>query len=114
YFARINTNEGVITVDLLEGAAPVNVNNFVFLSGVDYYNGTQFHRIAPNFLIQGGDRNTLDDNPANDGMGNPGYFIEDEVNWESLGLPQERQQELAARGYRSADTAFSYPLERFT
>jgi len=114
YFARFKTNEGVITVDLLENAAPVNVNNFIFLSNQEFYNSTKFHRIVPDFLVQGGDRNSLDDDPANDGLGNPGYFIEDEVNWDSLELSEERRAELESRGYRSASTKFSQPLERFT
>src|SRR6185369_10030525 len=63
YLAVVKTNFGNITIDLYEKNAPNNVNNFVYLSKSNYYNGTKFHRLIPGLLIQGGDRNTLDKDP---------------------------------------------------
>ncbi len=114
YLARLNTNKGTITVDLFESNAPKNVNNFIYLSSMGYYTRTKFHRMIPDFLIQGGDRNTLNDDLTDDGKGRTGYFIEDEVNWDSLGLSQEKRNELSNLGYKSAPVLESKPLERFS
>lgn len=114
YFARMDTNFGEIIIDLNESQAPLNVNNFVFLSKNGYYTRTKFHRIIPNFLIQGGDRKTLDIDPSNDGQGNPGYFIKDEVNWDSLDLTPEKRKDLEDRGFKSTPGLESKPLERFS
>lgn len=72
YFASIETNKGVIEVELFVAHAPKTVNNFVFLAKEGYYNGVVFHRVIPNFVIQGGD-------PTGTGRGGPGYDFEDEV-----------------------------------
>jgi cyclophilin family peptidyl-prolyl cis-trans isomerase len=113
YSAEIDTNFGKITVDLYENAAPNNVNSFVFLANQGYYNGTKFHRLIKDLLVQGGDRNTLDNDPNNDGYGNPGYFIADEINWDSLNLSEAQRDRLRAAGYRSTDRINSKPLSRF-
>lgn len=86
YIANLDISEGVFTVDLFEDFAPQNVTNFIYLSDKGYYNNVLFHRMIPHLLIQGGDRNTLDNDRANDGLGKMSYFIEDEVNWKSLNL----------------------------
>lgn len=112
YRARVYTNAGVFTLDLLEDAAPQNVNNFVFLVNANYYNGTSFHRLVPGLLLQGGDRNTLDTNLGNDGFGNPGYFINDEVNWDALRLSEARRNALRAAGYVSTPSLPSVALSR--
>lgn len=114
YFARLITNKGVIVIDLFEYSAPSNVNNFVFLAEQNFYDGTKFHRLINDFLVQGGDRNTLDNDPANDGRGNPGYFISDEVNWDSLNLSEDKKSELASKGYTSSPGLISMPLSRFS
>lgn len=114
YYLDLRTNYGTITVDLFEKSAPNNVNNVVFLTGRGYYNGTKFFRLFRDFMVQGGDRNTLDDEPQNDGLGGPGYFVDDEVNWESLGLDTEKQQELALRGYSSEPLLSSKHLAAFS
>jgi len=114
YLARINTNKGTIAVDLYEVNAPQNVNNFVYLSSLGYYTRTKFHRLIPTFLIQGGDRNTLNDDLTDDGKGRTGYFIEDEVNWDSLDLSQGKRNELSNLGYRSKSGIESKALERFS
>jgi cyclophilin family peptidyl-prolyl cis-trans isomerase len=54
---------------------PRHRENFLRLAGEDFYNNTTFHRIIKNFMIQGGDPNSKDSNPNNDGTGGPGYTI---------------------------------------
>lgn len=54
---------------------PLHRDNFLKLAQEGFYNGTTFHRIIQNFMIQGGDPNTKDADPNNDGMGGPGYTI---------------------------------------
>ncbi len=74
YAARVTTSEGSFTVDLLEGQAPGTVNNFVVLARYGYYDGDDFHRIIPGFVVQGGD--PVGQPP---GTGDPGYQIADEL-----------------------------------
>ncbi|MBL8015219.1 MAG: peptidylprolyl isomerase [Candidatus Doudnabacteria bacterium] len=114
YYADVRTNFGIVTLDLFEKAAPVNVNNLNFLANRGYYDGTKFHRLFPDFLIQGGDRNTLDEDPINDGRGGPGYFVNDEINWDSLKLDEAKRQELIDRGYSSEPGLESQPLLPYT
>ncbi|MBU1878659.1 MAG: peptidylprolyl isomerase [Chloroflexi bacterium] len=59
-------------LELYPQHAPQTVNNFVFLAGEGFYDGTMFHRVIPNFMIQGGD-------PTGTGRGGPGYRFADEV-----------------------------------
>ena len=72
YTATIETTKGKIVCELFAKDAPVSVNNFVFLAGEGFYNGTTFHRVIPDFMIQGGD-------PTATGRGGPGYQFQDEV-----------------------------------
>jgi len=72
YQAQISTSLGMITVDLYEKYTPNTVNSFVFLANNRFYDGTSFHRIIKNFIIQGGD-------PQGDGYGGPGYTFADEI-----------------------------------
>ncbi len=69
------TNKGDIELELFENEAPNTVANFVSLVEKKKYDGIAFHRVIPNFMAQGGDPNTLDKDPSNDGMGGPGYHI---------------------------------------
>lgn len=78
--ADISTNFGVIAVELFPDAAPKTVENFIKLAESSFYNGTKFHRVIKDFMIQGGDPNSKDDDWANDGTGGPGYAFEDEFN----------------------------------
>jgi peptidyl-prolyl cis-trans isomerase A (cyclophilin A) len=86
-YAVLTTTEGKITVRLFEADAPITVKNFIELaegakewshpvtrakSKNKLYDGTIFHRVIPDFMIQGGD-------PAGSGMGGPGYRFEDET-----------------------------------
>ncbi len=72
FTATIETSKGTIVVDLFAKDAPKTVNNFVFLVKDGFYDGTRFHRVIPDFMIQGGD-------PEGSGRGGPGYRFEDET-----------------------------------
>lgn len=72
YSAVIKTNKGDVHIELFAKDAPITVNNFVFLAREGFYNGVTFHRVIPNFVIQGGD-------PTGRGSGGPGYRFRDEV-----------------------------------
>lgn len=76
----IKTNFGDIVVELFEKDAPKTVANFQKLSKEGFYDNSKFHRVIPNFMIQGGDPNSKDDDWSNDGMGGPGYQFADELN----------------------------------
>ncbi len=71
--AVVNTNKGRFTIELLPAEAPLNVDNFVQLAKRKFFNRIMFHRVVPNFVIQGGD-------PRGDGNGGPGYQIRCEIN----------------------------------
>ena len=66
----ISTSLGEITL-ILFGDTPLHRANFLKKATSGYYNGTTFHRVIPGFMVQGGDPNSKDDNPANDGQGPP-------------------------------------------
>jgi cyclophilin family peptidyl-prolyl cis-trans isomerase/HEAT repeat protein len=71
--ALVKTEKGEFTIELLPEDAPLTVDNFVQLARRGYFNGIAFHRVVPNFVIQGGD-------PRGDGNGGPGYQIRCEIN----------------------------------
>ncbi|MCP5051150.1 MAG: peptidylprolyl isomerase [bacterium] len=73
--AVIETNKGTINLKLFGEQTPVTVGNFVNLATRGYYNGLKFHRVIPNFMVQGGC-------PDGNGMGGPGYQFEDECTGE--------------------------------
>jgi cyclophilin family peptidyl-prolyl cis-trans isomerase len=112
YTAVISTNLGDLEVDLYEKNAPKAVNNFIFLVNDDYYDGVKFHRVIKGLLIQTGDRNTLDSDDENDGLGGPGYTFEDEINWESLDFSEAKKQQLINLGYKSTTGINSEHLKR--
>ena len=72
YSATFDTSKGSIVCDLFAKDAPKTVNNFVFLAREGFYNGTVFHRVIADFMVQGGD-------PTASGRGGPGYKFEDET-----------------------------------
>jgi len=74
--ADIHTKYGVMKVIFFEQDAPGTVANFVKLSKDGFYNGLKFHRVIPDFVIQGGD-------PQGNGMGGPGYTIKCELDGEN-------------------------------
>jgi peptidyl-prolyl cis-trans isomerase B (cyclophilin B) len=71
--ATLHTNHGSIALELYPDAAPKTVENFVKLARDGFYDGVTFHRVIPDFMIQGGD-------PTGTGSGGPGYSFEDEIN----------------------------------
>ena len=82
--AIIKTNFGDITVKFYAQESPITVNNFLNLAKAGFYNGTKFHRVIKDFMIQGGDPLSKDDDPSNDGTGGPGYQFQDEINQHKL------------------------------
>jgi peptidyl-prolyl cis-trans isomerase B (cyclophilin B) len=70
--ANIITNKGTISINLFADEAPLTVSNFVNLAQRGFYNGLNFHRVIPDFMIQGGC-------PNGDGRGGPGYRFKDEA-----------------------------------
>ena len=83
--AKIKTNQGDITVEFYGDDSSVTVNNFLNLAQSGFYNGTRFHRIIKDFMIQGGDPNSADENKRSFwGMGDPGYKFDDEFNAHKL------------------------------
>jgi peptidyl-prolyl cis-trans isomerase B (cyclophilin B) len=77
YTATFEVSKGKIVVELFADRAPVTVNNFVFLAREGFYDGLVFHRVIPDFMIQGGD-------PTGSGRGGPGYKWNDEKS--ALGI----------------------------
>lgn len=71
--ATFNTNKGVIKVELFDDKTPKTVENFETLCAKNYYDGLKFHRVIPDFMIQGGC-------PEGTGTGGPGYKFEDEFH----------------------------------
>jgi cyclophilin family peptidyl-prolyl cis-trans isomerase len=71
--ATMQTNQGAIEIELFDDDAPKTVENFKKLANDGFYNGVIFHRVIPDFMIQGGD-------PTGTGTGGPGYQFEDEFN----------------------------------
>ena len=69
------TPRGDILLELFEDQAPNTVANFIDLVDSGFYNGIAFHRVLPGFMAQGGDPNSKDEDPRNDGSGGPGYTI---------------------------------------
>lgn len=73
YTAILHTDNGDITIQLHAEKAPTTVNNFVFLAREGFYDGTIFHRVIADFMVQGGD-------PTGTGRGGPGYRFNDEFS----------------------------------
>jgi cyclophilin family peptidyl-prolyl cis-trans isomerase len=71
--AVMTTSEGTIELELFDADAPKTVENFKKLAGEGFYDGLVFHRVIPDFMIQGGC-------PRGDGTGGPGYQFDDEFN----------------------------------
>ena len=84
--AVIETNFGNIVIQLYPDVAPGHVENFVKLAQDGFYDGTTFHRVIPDFMIQGGDPNSKDEDRSNDGQGGPGFTI----NAEFSDVPHKR------------------------
>jgi len=73
YVATIHVEKGDIVIELFPGKVPLAVNSFIFLAREGWYDGITFHRVIPGFAAQAGD-------PSGTGLGNPGYFFNNEVS----------------------------------
>jgi len=73
YKARMETDKGIMVIELFADKTPKTVNNFVFLSREGFYDGIIFHRVIKDFMAQGGD-------PTGKGIGGPGYKFADEFH----------------------------------
>ena len=83
--ATINTNLGSFTVEFFGDDSPATVNNFIKLAKDGFYDGTKFHRVIKDFMIQGGDPLSKDESLKDRwGTGGPGYTFEDEFNVHKL------------------------------
>jgi peptidyl-prolyl cis-trans isomerase B (cyclophilin B) len=78
--ATIETTKGTIVLELFDEEAPETVGNFEKLANSEFYDGTRFHRVIPNFMIQGGDPISKDPNDRRAGTGGPGYRIKCETH----------------------------------
>ena len=76
----MQTNHGQILIGFLPEKAPNHVANFKKLASEGFYNGLKFHRVIPNFMIQGGCPNTREGASGMPGTGNPGYSVDAEFN----------------------------------
>jgi cyclophilin family peptidyl-prolyl cis-trans isomerase len=90
--AVLETVLGTIVIKFAEADAPKTVANFKKLVKTGFYDGTCFHRVIPGFMIQGGDPNSKDTDPSNDGIGGPGYTVPAEIK-----LPHLRGSVATAR-----------------
>ncbi len=107
--ATITTPRGNIQLELYSKVAPKTVANFVKLANSGFYDGTKFHRVVADFVIQGGDPLSKTNDPRT-GSGGPGYAFEDEINPKSLGVPDATIAELEAAGYKYNYNLQSLPV----
>jgi cyclophilin family peptidyl-prolyl cis-trans isomerase len=83
--AQIKTNFGEIEVEFYSADSPATANNFMKLADEGFYDGTKFHRVMEDFMIQGGDKSSKNDEmPETWGTGDPGYSFPDEINSHKL------------------------------
>lgn len=78
--AVLETSQGDIEIMFLDAKAPETVKNFIKLADKRFYEGTKFHRVIKNFMIQGGDPLSKADDITKYGTGGPGYVFKDEIN----------------------------------
>ena len=76
----LKTSKGNIEATFFASKVPMTTASFLNLAKRGYYDGIKFHRVITKFMAQGGDPNTLDANPANDGQGGPGYQFDGELS----------------------------------
>ncbi len=108
-FVRLETGEGDILLVMYPELAPHHVGNFTHLARTGFYDGTSFHRIVPGFVIQGGDPNSKDFDPANDGQGGP--TIGDVLTPEELAKIAEVNDLLESKGYAGIEAAVNLKAE---
>jgi cyclophilin family peptidyl-prolyl cis-trans isomerase len=93
---KIHTEKGVLTFELYDDDAPIAAANFKKLVSEGYYNGLKFHRVIPNFMVQGGC-------PDGTGAGGPGYSI----NCETSGVKQIHDRGVMSMAHRGKNTGGS-------
>ncbi len=109
--AVIKTAKGDLNLELYPKVAPKTVANFVKLAKAGFYDGTTFHRVVADFVIQGGDPLSKDPKTLSQaGTGGPGYQFEDEINPKSLGLSDDAIKTLEGQGYKYSPSLQSLPL----
>lgn len=89
---KIETPHGTIIISLDSEAAPLHTQNFIKLASEGFFDKTTFHRVIPNFMIQGGDPNSKTNEKSSHGLGGPAYTIPAEIK-----LPNKRGSVAAAR-----------------
>lgn len=81
---KIETSLGTMTLELYRDIAPLHTENFLKLTKEGFYNGTTFHRVIQDFMVQGGDPNSKTDNRSTHGMGGPGYTTPAEIKMKNI------------------------------
>lgn len=99
--AIMETDKGTIHLDLFDADAPNTVKNFVDLAEKGFYDGLAFHRVIPNFMVQGGCPNTRKGERGMPGTGGPGYKIKCEIN------PNKHQAGTLSMAHAGRDTGGS-------
>lgn len=94
--AEMITDKGTMLIEFFDNDAPIAADNFIKLSKEGYYNGVKFHRVIPNFVVQGGD-------PTGTGAGGPGYSIPCELD----GNNQYHDRGVLSMAHRGRDTGGS-------
>jgi cyclophilin family peptidyl-prolyl cis-trans isomerase len=106
YWATIYTSKGNVLCQLFPEKAPISVTNFIQLSKGNFYDGLTFHRVVPNFVVQGGD-------PQGSGAGGPGYTLPAEIGLlhESGALAWARLPDTVNPNRRSSGSQFYITLD---
>jgi cyclophilin family peptidyl-prolyl cis-trans isomerase len=104
-FAVIETDKGNLILELYPDAAPKTVENFVQLSGKDFYKDIIFHRVIKNFMAQTGD-------PTGKGSGGPGYTFNDEINADALGLNELKLKDAPQYGELARNFVSSLVIQK--
>jgi len=103
--ATFETNRGTLVAELYDGEAPTTVANFEKLANSGFYDGVKFHRVIPDFVVQGGDPQSRD-LPAGDrriGTGGPGY----KIKCETTGNPKKHEVGSLSMAHAGKDTGGS-------
>ena len=102
--ATIETSRGTVVAELYDTEAPITVANFEKLANAGFYNGTRFHRVIPDFVVQGGDPNSkADGNKGAVGSGGPGWTIK----CETKGNPHKHKIGALSMAHAGTDTGGS-------
>ena len=113
YYAKLTTSRGVFTLDLFERNAPNTVANFINLANSGYYNESEFYRLIPGVMLQGGSNTSKNPSDKDPTISNPGYVIPDEINWDSLDYDEDLRLVLRSEGYSSARKVASKDIDKY-